>query len=227
MGWKLDETQGLYDLGLNPAVDLLLGRPASLTFSGGTATVTVAAAVWDPILRYTTDNPGLVTITAGEVSDLVMDIDVGTGDITNFSWTANANTPLGPAVLNVALLPGTTANYYSAEAIAAPDADGAVVWACGTGGVIGTPNNTPDADPGSLGTCPPDDTNLSDTVSNAAYDAITGAIYANASSAVLSLTPRGWGPADFRLSEVPEPGTLLLVGSGLLGLSAFGRRRKA
>jgi hypothetical protein len=85
----------------------------------------------------------------------------------------------------------------------------------------------PLADPASLGTCPPDSTLLSPTVSDAAYDAITGAIYANASSAVLAITPRGWGPADFRLSEVPEPGTLLLVGCGLLGLSAFGRRRKA
>ena len=225
-GWALDATKGLYDLGLNVAVDLSLGRPASLTFSGGTATVTVAAAVWEPILKFGLDSPSLVTLTSGTVSDLVMDINIGTGDITSYSWTGNATTVLGAAALNVALLPGTTANYYSAEAASAPDADGAVVWACGTGGFIALPANTPGVDPGSLGTCPPDATNPSATVSNAAYDAITGAIYANASSAVLSITPRGWGPADFRLSEVPEPGTLLLVGSGLLGLSAFGRRRK-
>jgi hypothetical protein len=217
---------GLYDLGLNPAVDLSLGRPASLTFSGGTATVTIDAAIWEPILKYGLDQAGLITVTPGTVSNLVMDINVGTGVMTNYAWTANAITALGPAVLNVALL-GATANYYSAEAIAGPDADGAAVWACGTGGVIAQPLNMPLADPASSGTCPPDSTLLSPTVSDAAYDPITGAIYANASSAVLSLTPRGWGPADFRLSEVPEPGTLLLVGCGLPGLSAFGRRRKA
>lgn len=208
------------------------GLLANFTSNGVTATVTIPSAIWGPLLKHNVDQPGLVTIDVNMaglpiVSDYVFTIDVATGNVTSFSWTANATTALGPAVLNVALLPGTTANFYTAEAIAGLNADGATVWACGTGGVIAQPANNPGADPGSLGTCPPDSTNLSPTTTNTAYNAATGTLFANASSFVLSLTPRAWAPLDGRLSNLtPEPGTLLMLGAGLVGLAFVGRRQR-
>jgi len=212
-------------LGLAPG-SLANGYQANLVSDGVTATVTVPASIWGPLLKFNVDTPGLVTVTPGTVSSYVFTIDVGTGNVTSFSWTANATTTLGPATLNAALLPGTTANFYSAEATAAPGAAGATVWACGTGGYVATPANTPGADPGSLGTCPPNMTLVSPTLTNVAYNGITGTLTSNASSAVLAITPRAWAPLDGRLS-VPEPGTMLLIGSGLVGLGAFGRRKSA
>ncbi len=220
----------------DPAADLLFGLPAgstsngllaTLASDGTTATVTVPASIWGPVLKFSVDTPGLVTVTPGTASSYVFTIDVSTGVVTSYSWTANATTILGPASLNATLLAGTTASFYSAEASAAPAAAGATVWACGTGGFIALPANTPGVDPGSFGTCPPDPTNPSPTLTNSAYNPLTGALNSNASSFVLGITPRAWAPLDGRLSEVPEPGTMLLIGSGLLGLGAFGRRRSA
>jgi hypothetical protein len=70
-------------------------------------------------------------------------------------------------------------------------------------------------------------TNRSLTTTNAAYDAVAGTLFANASSAVLTITPRAWGPLDGRLSEVPEPDALLLGASALVALGVVGRRRDA
>ena len=212
-------------LGL-PANSTSNGFAATFTSDGVTGTVTVPASIWGPVLKNSVDVPGLVTVTPGTVSAYVFTIDVGTGNVTSFSWTANAMTVLGPATLNVALMAGP-GSYYSAEAASAPAAAGATVWACGTGGFIATPANTPGVDPGSLGTCPPDPTNPSLTLANASYNPATGTLTSNASSAVLAITPRAWAPLDGRLSEIPEPGTMLLIGSGLLGLGAFGRRKSA
>jgi hypothetical protein len=217
------------DLATEPALGLPAGSISNgfltnYTSDGITATLTVPAAIWGPVLKNNVDVAGLVTVTPGTASDYVFTINIALGNVTSFTWTANADTVLGPAALNVNLL-GTTATYYSAEATAAPAAAGATVWACGTGGFIAQPTNTPGADPGSLGTCPPDLTNPSPSLTNVAYNGATGTLTANASSFVLGLTPRAWGPLDGRLSEVPEPGTMLLIGSGIFGLGVFGRRR--
>lgn len=211
-----------------PAGDLANGYHATLASDGTLATVTVDKNIWGPLLKFNVDTPGLVTVTAGTVSDYVFTIDVASGDVTSFSWTANADTSLGPAWLDAALLGGGPASFYSAEAAEAGglSAAGATVWACSTGGFIAQPTNNPSMDPGTFGTCPPDPTNPSPTLTNAAYNPATGTFTSNASSAVLGITPRAWAPLDGRLS-VPEPGTMLLIGSGLVGLGAFGRRKSA
>ena len=216
-------------LGL-PAGSIANGLLADFTSDGTTtATVTVPAAIWGPVLKNTVDTPGLVTVVPGTVSDYVFTVDIASGDVTSFTWTANASTVLGAASLNITPLPGTTANWYTSEATQAPGASGATTWACGTGGFIAQPNDNPLADPGSLGTCPPDNFNLSPTTTNTPYNTVTGTLFTNASSFVLGLTPRAWGPLDGRLSELtaPEPGALLLGISALAALGALGRRRNA
>jgi hypothetical protein len=220
----------------DPALEVTLGLPAGsisnglladFTSDGTTATVTVPAAIWGPVLKNNVDTPGLVTVFPGTTSDYVFTIDIASGDVTSFVWTANADTVLGPASLNIAPLPGTDANWYTAEATAAPGASGATTWACGTGGYIAQPTDNPATDPGSLGTCPPDLFNASPTTTNTPYAPADGTLFTNASSYVLGLTPRAWGPLDGRLSELdaPEPGALLLGVSALVALGALGRRR--
>ena len=217
--------------GLPVGTDLSNGFVADFSSDGTTATATVPAAVWDPVIANTVNTPGLVTVVTGSTSDLVITIDIASGNGTGYSWTGNANTVLGPAALDVLLLAGTTGNWYSSESTQAVGASGATVWTCGTGGFISQPNNTPLADPGSLGTCPdkppePGVINRSATVTNTPYDLAMGTVYANASTKVLGLTPRAWAPLDGRLSElVPEPGALLLGASALVALGALGRRR--
>ncbi len=214
------------ELGL-PAGSISNGFLSDFTSDGTTATVTFPAALWGPVLKESVDTPGLVTVVPGTASDYVFTIDIGTGEVTSFSWTASADTVLGPASLNIAPLPGDTANWYTAEATQSPGAGGATTWACGTGGFIAQPNDNPAADPGSLGTCPPDDFNMSPTTTNTPYDVVDGTLFLNASSFVLGLTPRAWGPLDGRLSELdaPEPGALLLGLSAFAALGVVGRRR--
>jgi hypothetical protein len=214
--------------GLPVGTDLSNGFIANFSSDGTTATVTVPSDVWGPVVANTVNSPGLVTVVTGTPSDYVFTIDIASGDVASFGWTANADTVLGPAALDVVLLPGTTANWYSSEATQAVGASGATTWACGTGGFIAQPADNPLADPGSLGTCPPNLVNPSPTTTNTPYDPVKGSLFANASTKVLGLTPRAWAPLDGRLSELtPEPGALLLGASALVALGVLGRRRDA
>lgn len=210
--------------GLPEGTDLGNGLPGTLDSDGTTATLTVPGAIWGPVVKNNADSPGLVTVDAESVSDFVATIDVASGDVSSYGWTASISTPLGPGTLSVAL-EGAEERFYSAEVIPGTDADDAVVWICGSGGVAGLPNDTPAADPGSLGTCPPDDTNPSPTVTNAAWDPVNGTLYANASSATLAFTPRAWAPLDGRIS-LPEPGAPAAGAAALLALLALGRRAR-
>jgi hypothetical protein len=206
--------------GLPPGADLTNGLPGTLDSDGTTATMTIDADIWGPVIKAQVDS-SQVTVTPGTVTDYVFTIDVATGLVTTYTWGATIQTILGPGALSIAL-EGADERFYSSEPVAGPDADGAVVWICGGGGVLAQPNNDPEGDPASIGTCPPDDTNPSPTVSNAAWDPVNGTIYANASSATLVITPRAWAPIDGRIS-VPEPGagataaTLALLGLGWRG----------
>jgi len=116
-------------------------------------------------------------------------------------------------------------HWVIARAVAGTAADGAVVWICGSGGLLAQPNDNPTANPGSLGTCPPSQTNPSPTVSNAAWDASTGTLYANASSATTAFTPRAWAPLDGRITlPVPEAHALHAGAAALLALGGLARR---
>jgi len=211
--------------GLPPGTDLSNGLPGTLDSDGTTATLTVAGEIWGPVVKNNADSPGLVTVDAESVTDFVVTIDVATGDVASYAWMASITTPLGAGTLSVALA-GADERFYSAEVIPGTAADSAVVWLCGSGGIAGQPNDTPAADPGSLGTCPPDDTNPSPTVSNAAWDPVNGTLYANASSATLAFTPRAWAPVDGRIT-VPEPGAPAAGAAGLLALLGLARRVRA
>lgn len=221
--------------GLPAGTDLSNGYVVNLSFESGgaTAVVTLQSDVWGPIVKSNVDTPGLVTVNAATVSDYVFKIDVASGDVTSFSWSGDANTVLGPATLGIGLpgaLPGecdgSNCHWYSAEASAAPGASGATNWMCGTGGFLAQPNNTPGADPGSFGTCPNNNANLSPVVADDPYDPVTGTLYANARSVVLGVTPKAWAPLDGRLSEAPEPGHLLMLLAGAGTLALAGRRRR-
>lgn len=41
----------------------------------------------------------------------------------------------------------------------------------------------------------------------------------------LAIIPQVWSPLDYLLTEIPEPGTVLLLAGGLVGLGILGRRR--
>jgi hypothetical protein len=60
-------------------------------------------------------------------------------------------------------------------------------------------------------------------VSHVAYDPATGTITALA-GVVNGIAREAWAPADFRLSALPEPGSVLLVASALLGLGLLRHR---
>lgn len=219
------------DLNLLPLLpvgtDLGDGIPATLDSDGTTATLTIAGAIWGPLVKQNADSPGLVTVDALSVTDFVATIDVASGLVTGYEWSGSITTALGAGTLSVAL-EGASERFYSAEALGGAGADGAVVWICGSGGFLAQPTNNPNGDPGSLGTCPSNDTNPSPTVSNAAFDAVNGTLYANASSATTAFTPRAWAPLDGRISlPAPEPGSLgagLAAASALLGLARSPRR---
>lgn len=210
--------------GLPPGTDLTNGLPATLDSDGTTATLTVQSEIWGPVVKTSVDS-AQVTLDASSVTDFVFTIDVATGNLTSYSWGGTITTILGPGALSVAL-EGSEENFYTAEPTGGPNADGAVVWICGGGGVFAQPNNTPDANPGSLGTCPPDETNPSPTVSSASWDPVDGTIYANASSATIALTPRAWAPVDGRIT-VPEPGALCAGAAALATLLGLARRGQA
>jgi len=224
------------DLNLLPLLplgtDLGNGIPATLDSDGTTATLTIAGPIWGPLVKQNADSPGLVTVDALSVTDFVVTIDVASGLTTSYDWQGSITTALGAGTLSV-MLEGASERFYSAEAVGGAAADGAVVWICGSGGFLAQPTNNPNGDPGSFGTCPSNDTNPSPTVSNAAFDPVSGTLYANASSATTAFTPRAWAPLDGRISlPTPEPGALgagLAAASGLLGLARHprGRRRGA
>lgn len=221
------------DLNLLPLLplgtDLSNGIPATLDSDGTTATLTIESSIWGPLVKQNADSPGLVTVDALSVTDFVVTIDVASGAVASYDWQGSITTALGAGTLSV-VLGGTSERFYSAEAVNGPAADGAVVWICNSGGILAQPNNNPNIDPGSFGTCPSNDTNPSPTVSNAAFDSLSGALYANASSATTAFTPRAWAPLDGRISlPAPEPGTLgtgLAAAAGLLGLKRSARGRK-
>lgn len=220
------------DLNLLPLLplgtDLSNGIPATLDSDGTTATLTIVGSIWGPLVKQNADSPGLVTVDALSVTDFVATIDVASGLVTAYDWQGSITTALGAGTLSVTL-EGESERFYSAEALGGAAADGAVVWICGSGGFLAQPNNNPNADPGSLGTCPSNDTNPSPTVSNAAFDPENATLYANASSATTAFTPRAWAPLDGRISlPAPEPGPLgagIAAACGLLGVSH--RRRGA
>jgi hypothetical protein len=221
------------DLNLLPLLplgtDLSNGIPATLASDGTTATLTIAAPIWGPLVKQNADSPGIVTVDALSVTDFSAEIDVTSGLVTGYQWSGSITTALGAGTLSVAL-EGVSERYYSAEAVNGAAADGAVVWICGSGGFLAQPNNNPNADPGSFGTCPSNDTNPSPTVSNAGFDPVNGTLYANASSATTAFTPRAWAPLDGRISlPAPEPGALgagVAATSGLLALARRARRRE-
>lgn len=210
--------------GLPDGTDLTNGLPGTLDSDGTTATMTIDADIWGPVIKNQVDGPQ-VTVTPGTVTDYVFTIDIATGLVATYTWGAAIQTVLGPGALSIAL-ESAEERFYVSEPVAGPDADGAVVWICGGGGIIAQPRNDPEDDPASIGTCPPDDTNPSPTVSNAAWDPVGGTIYANASSATIVLTPRAWAPIDGRITTVPEPGAAATAAAfALLGLGWRGRRR--
>lgn len=221
------------DLNLLPLLplgtDLGNGIPATLDSDGTTATLTIAGAIWGPLVKQNADSPGLVTVDALSVTDFVTTIDVASGAVTSYEWQGSITTALGAGTLSV-MLEGSSERFYAAEALGGPGADGAVVWICGSGGFLAQPTNDPNGDPGSFGTCPSNETNPSPTVSSASFDPVTGTLYANASSATTAFTPRAWAPLDGRISlPVPEPGPIgagLAAACALLGLARSLRRNR-
>lgn len=187
--------------------------PASISFSGGNATITIAKAVWEPILEATLEASGAITLINGSVSDYVLVLNAATGAGVSWGWTAQVNSALGLLSLSASLKNQTTGigEVYSAILSAGSPATALL---CGSGGAFGPP-------------VAPECTGVN-TVANENYNPATGTFFAIAGSDIIAgLFPQAWAPVDVRLSEVPEPATLLLLGSGLIGLASLGRRRRS
>jgi hypothetical protein len=217
-----------YVSGNDPAAifDPATALPATLTFSGNMATVTIAAAVWEIALSNTLNDDGGtpadpsddLMIVPGSVSDYVLEIDTLSGNALTWSWTATLHSgalgsdlPLEARLLDGSGSPNGTGQAFFGQVTSTTDA---VAFNCGTGGV------SPNSDTSAF--C-----DGSAFLVNQAYDPATGTlVHLAGSDVIVGLTPQAWAPLDVMLLEaVPEPGTVLILGAGLLGLALLRRRR--
>lgn len=205
----------------NPAA--VFGAPLSATLTqlgGGQAEVRIDASVWDPALKATLNNPaGGIIYEDGSASDYVLVINSSTGAAISWGWTATIfSTALASDIGLSAALFGTGGAAGGAEAYGAQltgPTSTPVAAVCGSGGISGGPI---------AGEC-----NGTRRVANELYDPATGFAHFAASSVIVpALFPLAWAPVDIALTTngvIPEPGTVLLLGAGLLGLATVGRKR--
>jgi hypothetical protein len=202
--------------------------PAVMTFLGGTIwNLTVPAPVWEAVLQ-----------AAVGVSDCATVNGVCTGSATAWSGIIDASTTGPPSVTPTVLVgPLTgTPTYWNATFFST--ILGTAIGLEGQGvdfdrpfynDLVGNPFTLSCAGlgvPGGGVHCPPTVPLISEP------GLIIGDVNGQNSLTAFTMTFNGvgrqvWAPFDFTLNEVPEPGTLLLLGAGITGLALLGRKRTA
>lgn len=208
-------------------MNAVFGAPLTATLSqlgGNQAEIRIDASVWDPALKNTLHNPaGGIIYQDGSASDYVLVINSSTGAAVSWGWTATIfSTALASDIGLSAALFGAGDASGGAEAYGAQltgPTSTPVAAVCGSGGISGGPQ---------AGEC-----TGANRVANELYNPTTGFAHFAASSVIVpALFPLAWAPVDIALTTdgiigVPEPGTLLLLGAGLLGLATVGRKRRS
>jgi hypothetical protein len=175
----------------------------------GVATVTIAGPDWEAIVASSqgiSTGPTVPGVIPGTVSAAVLTFDAATGAPLSFGWTATLKIPV--LLIDIPI---------SGVLAAAPND---VYFATFFGNDLAL-NCVTGAGPTAPAPVAPQCTGT--PVSHDPYDPLTGTITALA-GVVNGIAREAWAPADFRLSALPEPGSLWLVASAALGLALLRRR---